>query len=59
MQHEVSLSFILKMILISIIEDIINFYQRLNISPQEIRDSIQNLSWKNQMKRVIDALFPS
>ena len=40
------------------IEDIINFYQRLNISPQEIRDSIQNLSWKNQMKRVIDALFP-
>lgn len=41
------------------IEDIINFYQRLNISPQEIRDSIQNLSWKNQMKRVIDALFPS
>ena len=41
------------------IEDIINFYQRLNISPQDIRDSIQNLSWKNQMKRVIDALFPS
>ena len=41
------------------IEDIINFYQRLNISPQEIRDSIQNLSWKNQMKKVIDVLFPS
>ena len=41
------------------IEDIIYFYRRLNITPQEIRDSIQNLSWKNQMKRVIDALFPS
>lgn len=41
------------------IEDIIYFYRRLNITPQEIRDSIQNLSWKNQMKRVINALFPS
>ncbi len=39
------------------IEDIIRFYQHLNISPQEIRSSIENLSWKNQMKRVTDALF--
>lgn len=40
------------------IEEIISFYQHLTISPQEIRNSISNLSWKNQMKNVIDALFP-
>ena len=39
------------------IEEIIKFYQQLMISPQEIRDSIIDLSWKNQMKNVIDALF--
>ena len=39
------------------IEDIIRFYQQLNISPQEIRSSIENLSWKNQMKKVTDALL--
>ena len=41
---------------ISIVE-IIHFYQQLNISPQEIRSSIEDLSWKNQMKKVTDALF--
>ncbi|MCB6972386.1 MULTISPECIES: glycosyltransferase family 1 protein [Butyricimonas] len=30
------------------------FYCELNTSPQEIRDSIQFLSWKNQMKKVIE-----
>ena len=39
------------------IEKIIHFYQHLSISPQEIRNSIENLSWKNQMKIVIDTLF--
>ena len=41
------------------IEDIIRFYNGLNISPQDIRDSIEDLSWKNQMKRVLDAIYPS
>lgn len=40
------------------IEDIINFYQQLSISPQQIRDSIAELSWKHQMGKVIDALYP-
>ncbi len=40
------------------IEDIINFYQQLSISPQQIRDSIAGLSWKHQMGKVIDALYP-
>ncbi len=39
------------------IEEVIHFYQSLNSSPQEIRNSIENLSWKNQMKKVIDAVF--
>jgi glycosyltransferase involved in cell wall biosynthesis len=41
------------------IEDIINFYQQLTITPQQIRDSIQHLSWKNQMKRVIEVVYPT
>lgn len=41
------------------IEEMINFYQQLTISPQQIRDSIRQLSWKNQMKRVLDAVYPS
>ena len=39
------------------IEEIIHFYQNLNVSPQVIRNSIENLSWKNQMKIVIETLF--
>lgn len=41
------------------IEDIISFYQNISVSPKQIRDSIEHLSWKNQMKRVIDAVYPS
>lgn len=41
------------------IDDIIKFYTNINISPIQIRNSIEHLSWKNQMKRVIDALYPS
>ncbi len=40
------------------IEEIIIFYQQLAVSPQQIRDSIEHLSWKNQMKRVINAVYP-
>ena len=39
------------------IENIIHFFQQIKISPLEIRNSIQYLSWKNQMKKVTDALF--
>ena len=39
------------------IEDIIQFYQQMTVTPQSIRQSIENLSWKNQMKRVIDAVY--
>lgn len=41
------------------IEKIISFYQQLTVSPKQIRDSIEHLSWKNQMKRVIDAVYPT
>ena len=40
------------------IEDIIRFYKQLTISPQQIRESIEHLSWKNQIKRVIDSVYP-
>ena len=40
------------------IERIICFYQKLVITPQQIRGSIEHLSWTNQMKRVIDAVYP-
>ena len=40
------------------IEKIISFFKQLSISPQQIRDSIEHLSWRNQMKRVIDAVYP-
>lgn len=39
------------------IEKIISFYQQLSISPQQIRDSIKHLSWENQMKKVLDAIY--
>ncbi len=36
------------------IDDIILFYNKVKtLSPEEIRDSISNLSWKNQMRKVI------
>lgn len=40
------------------IEDIIQFYQHQTFTPKEIRKSIENLSWKNQMKLVIDTIYP-
>lgn len=40
------------------IEDIISFYQQLTITPQQIRDSIADLSWKHQMGKVIYTLYP-
>ena len=39
------------------IDKIIAFYQQLELTPQEIRNSIANLSWKNQMKRVLDSVY--
>ena len=35
------------------IHSIIDFYKKMTMSPQAIRDSIQNLSWKCQMEQVI------
>lgn len=36
------------------IQEIITFVKGLKLSPQEIRESIQDLSWKNQMGHVIN-----
>lgn len=38
------------------ISRLITFCQKQTISPQEIRDSIQHLSWKEQMKKVYDGM---
>lgn len=35
------------------INSIVKFYKELNIKPLEIRNSIQSLSWEEQMKKVI------
>jgi glycosyltransferase involved in cell wall biosynthesis len=35
------------------IQEIINFHNKTTMSPQTIRNSIQNLSWRCQMERVI------
>lgn len=35
---------------------IIDFFRKLNITPLEIRNSIQSLSWKEQMKKVISIM---
>ncbi len=40
------------------IERIVQFSQSLLISPQEIRNSIQHLSWKCQMEKVVLTLYP-
>jgi len=40
------------------IEDIISFYQQLTISSQQIRNSISELSWKHQMGKVINSIYP-
>ena len=36
------------------IQSIIDFYCHMTLKPQQIRQSIEDLSWKNQMQRVID-----
>lgn len=38
------------------IQDLLNFLDRLTIKPEEIRQSISNLSWREQMRRVVDEL---
>lgn len=35
------------------ISEVIDFYNKLTVSPAEIRDSIKNLSWKEQINKVI------
>lgn len=41
------------------IQQIIHFYNNVTISPSEIRDSIKHLSWKEQMKTVINSIANS
>ena len=41
------------------IPQIIQFYQSIDQSPEKIRNSIKHLSWKEQMKKVIESIFPS
>ena len=36
---------------------IIDFYRQSTFSPQQIRNSIEDLSWKNQMMKVIKTIF--
>lgn len=36
------------------ISKLIDFYRKQSVPPQEIRDSIRHLSWKEQMKKVVD-----
>ena len=38
------------------IQDIINFYKRVSLSPKDIRESIMNLSWENQMRTVLNSI---
>ena len=39
------------------IGSIISFYRKLSMTSQEIRNSIEYLSWKNQMKHVINSVI--
>lgn len=41
------------------INRVVDFYKHQNITPQEIRDSIRDLSWKHQIGKVFNALYPS
>lgn len=38
------------------IQQVINFYNSINLTPTKIRESIKHLSWKEQMKKVIDSI---
>ena len=39
------------------IQRVVDFHRALSISPQEIRESIKDLSWKCQMERVIKEVY--
>lgn len=39
------------------IQEIIDFLKKINILPIDIRNSIQSLSWKEQMKKVIKEIY--
>lgn len=39
------------------IHRVIDFFQHLTLSPTDIRTSIKNLSWKNQMRKVVNYAF--
>ena len=41
------------------INNIISFYKQLSMTPIEIRESIKDLSWRNQMEKVIKSVFES
>ena len=41
------------------INRVVDFYKHQNITPKEIRDSIRDLSWKHQIGKVFNALYPS
>ncbi len=40
------------------INSIIDFYRKLSMSPAEIRESIKDLSWEEQMKIVLNSVLP-
>ena len=40
------------------INSIIDFYRNLSMSPAEIRESIKDLSWEEQMKIVLNSVLP-
>ena len=39
------------------IHQIINFYRQLTLSPEQIRNSIKELSWEHQMRTVIEGVY--
>lgn len=39
------------------VQEIIDFYKKVSMSPLEIRNSILDLSWDHQMKHVIDEVY--
>ena len=39
------------------IHKIIDFYHQVNLSPEQIRGSIKNLSWENQMRIVVEGVL--
>ena len=39
------------------IRKIVDFYHQLNLSPQQIRTSIEDLSWEHQMRKVVESVI--